>query len=141
MKTTPIKETEKRAYLEPLELRRTFKVLTQTEKVRRLPGHPLHKKLAAPNKNRLKRRSLNRLARDLRRTHEDTLDPQINEESLLCVRDWSQEDLRATIFLEVPSELPAEQQIPTQQMALTLQILGENIRRLTGHMYTPTARR
>ena len=45
MKTTTIKEMEKRADLEPLELRRTFKVLTQTEKIRRLPGHPLHRKL------------------------------------------------------------------------------------------------
>ena len=55
MKSTPIKEMEKRADLEPLELRRTFKVLTHTEKIRRLPGHPLHNKLAAPTNNRLKR--------------------------------------------------------------------------------------
>ena len=55
MKTTPIKEMEKRANLETLELRRTFQVLIQTEKIRRLPGHPLHKKLAAPTKNRLKK--------------------------------------------------------------------------------------
>ena len=125
MKTTPIKEMEKRADLEPLELRRTFKVLTQTEKIRRLPGHPLHKKLAAPTKNRLKRQSLNHLARDLRRTHEDILDPQINEGNKLCSRDWNQDDLRATIFLEVPGLLPAEQQIPAQQMALTLEMLEE----------------
>ena len=125
MKTTPIKEMEKRADLEPLELRRTFKVLTQTEKIRRLPGHPLHKKLAAPTKNRLKRQSLNHLARDLRRTHEDILDPQINEGNNLCSRDWNQDDLRATIFLEVPGLLPAEQQIPAQQMALTLEMLEE----------------
>ena len=125
MKTTPIKEMEKTAELEPLELRRTSKVLTQTEKIRRLPGHPLHKKLAAPNKNRLKRQSLNHLARDPRRTHEDILDPQINEGNHLCSRDWKQDDLRATIFLEVPDLLPAEQQIPTQQMALTLEMLEE----------------
>ena len=125
MKTTPIKEMEKRADLEPLELRRAFKVLTQTEKIRRLPGHPLYKKLAAPTKNRLKRQSLNHLARDLRRTHEDILDPQINEGNNLCSRDWNQDDLRATIFLEVPGLLPAEQQIPAQQMALTLEMLEE----------------
>ena len=122
MKTTPIKEMEIRADLEPLELRRTFKVLTQTEKIRRLPGHPLHKKLAAPTK---KRQSLNHLARDLRRTHEDILDPQINEGNNLCSRDWNHDDLRATIFLEVPGLLPAEQQIPAQQMALTLEMLEE----------------
>ena len=120
MKTMPIREIEKRADLEPLELRRTFKVLTQTEMIRRLPNHPLHSKLAAPTKNRLKRQSLNHLARDLRRTHEDILDPQI-----LCSRDWNQEDLRATIFLQVPGLLPAKQQIRAQQMALTLKVLGE----------------
>ena len=59
MKTTPIKEMEKTADLEPLELRRTFKVLTQTEKIQRLLGHPLHKELAAPTKKRLKRHRLN----------------------------------------------------------------------------------
>ena len=125
MKTTPIQEMEKRADLEPLELRRTFKVLTQTEKIRRLPGHQLHKKLASPTKNRLKGQSLNHLARDLRRTHEDILDPQINEGSLLCSRDWNQEDLRATIFLKVPGLLPTDQQIPIQQKALTLEMLEE----------------
>ena len=125
MKTTPIKEMEIRADLEPLKLRRTFKVLTQTEKIRRLTGHPLHKKLDAPTKNRLKRQSLNHLARDLGGTHEDILDPQINEGNNLCSRDWNKDDLRATIFLEVPGLLPAEQQIPTQQMALTLEMLEE----------------
>ena len=119
MKITPIKEMEKRADLEPLELRRTFKVLTQMEKIRRLPGHPSYKKLAVPTKNRLKRQSLNHLVRGLRRTHEDILYPHNNE------GDWNQEDLGATIFLEVPGLLPAEQQIPAQQMALTLEMLEE----------------
>ena len=82
-------------------------------------------KVAAPTKNRLKRQSFNHLARDLRSTHEDSLDPQINVGSLLYCRDWNQDDLRATIFLEVPGLLPAEQQIPAQQMALTLDMLEE----------------
>ena len=137
MKTTPIKETEKTADLEPLELWRTVKVLTKTKKIRRLPGHLLHKKLAAPTKHRLKRQSLNHLARDLRRTHEDILDPQVNEGNHLCSTDWNQEDLRATIFLEVPGLLPAEQQIPTQQMALTLEMLEEKYPQTDWtHIYT-----
>ena len=65
------------------------------------------------------------MARDLRRTHEDILDPQINERNHLCSRDWNQDDLRATIVLEIPGLLPAEQQIPTQQIALTLDMLEE----------------
>ena len=135
-----IKEIEKRADLESLELRRTFKVLTQTKKIRRLPGHPLHKKLAAPTKNRLKRQSLNHLAKDLRRTHEDIPDPQINEGNHHCSREWYQDDLRATIFLEVPGLLPTEQQIPTQQMALTLEMLEEKYPQADWtHIYTDSS--
>ena len=141
MKTTQIKEMEKRVDPEPLELRRTFKVLTQMEKILRLPGHPLHTKLAAPTKNRPKRQGLNHLARDLRSTHEDILDPQINEENLICSRDWVQVDLRATIFLKVPGLLHAEQRIPTKQMALTLEMLEEKYPQAHWtHLYTSTAR-
>ena len=107
------------------------------EKIRRLPGHPLHKKLAAPTKNRLKRQSLNHLVRVLRRTHEDILDPQIYEGNHLCCMDWNQEDFGATIFQEVPGLLLAEQQIPTQQMALTLEMLGEKYPQADwAHIYT-----
>ena len=58
------------------------------------------------------------MAMDLRRTHEDILDPQINEGNYLCSRNWNQDGLRATIFLEVPGLLPAEQHIPAQQMEM-----------------------
>ena len=137
MKTTPTKEMEKRAHLEPLEVRRTFNAPTQMEKIRRLPGHPFQKKLAAPTKNRLKRHNLNHMARDLRRTHEDILDPQINEGNHLCSRDWDQDDLRATIFLEVPGLLSAEQQIPAQQVTLTLEMLEEKYPQVDWtHIYT-----
>ena len=54
MKTMPIKEVEKTADLEPLELRREFKGFTHTEKIQRLPAHLLHSKLAAATQNRLK---------------------------------------------------------------------------------------
>ena len=69
--------------------------------------------------------------------HVDILDPQINEENLLCCRDWNQEDPRATIFLEVPGLLPAEKQIPTQQMAL--EMLEGKYPHI--YIYTPTAQR
>ena len=132
MKTTPIKQT-----WSPWNSEEHFKVYTQMERIYRLPGHLLHKKLAAPTKNRLKRQSLKHLARDLRRTHEDILDPQINEENLLGCRDWNQEDLRSTIFLEVPGLFPAAQQLPIQQMALTLEMLEEKYLQADWtHIYT-----
>ena len=60
--------------------------------------------------------------------------------NLLCSRDWNQEDVRAIFFLEVPGPLPAEQQIPTKQMVLTLE-MRRTTRRLIEHIYTPTAQR
>ena len=58
------------------------------------------------------------------------------------VVDWNQEDLRATISLEVPGLLPTEQQIPTQQMTLSLEMLEEKYPQADWtHIYTPTAHR
>ena len=46
-------------------------------------------------------------------------------ETTSVVETGTRKDLRATIFLEVPGLLSAKQQIPTQQIALTLEILEE----------------
>ena len=54
MKTTPIAAMEETTNLQSLEERRKEKSLRQGEKVKRLPSHPLHKKLQEPTKNRLK---------------------------------------------------------------------------------------
>ena len=49
MKTTPVHDMEKTANVEPLERRRSLKILIQGEKLRRLPSHPpLHTNLAQP---------------------------------------------------------------------------------------------
>ena len=57
--------------------------------------------------------------------------------NLICSRIWNQENLRAIIFLEVPVLLPAEQQIPAQQMALTLEMPEDKYPQAGWtHMYT-----
>ena len=72
--------------------------------------------------------------------YEDILDPQINEGNHFCSKDWNQEDLSATIFLEISRLLPAEQQIPTQQMALTLEMLEEKYPQADWtHIYTDSS--
>ena len=73
MKTTPTNDMEKTADVEPLEIRRNTKVLLQGEKMRRLTTHPLHSRLGEGTKNRLKRKSLNHLFKELRGPHEDIL--------------------------------------------------------------------
>ena len=52
METTPISEVIKTAGLLSLEERREEKLLCQSEKMKRLPSHPLHSKFEAPTKNR-----------------------------------------------------------------------------------------
>uniref|UniRef100_A0A0B7BS11 Uncharacterized protein n=1 Tax=Arion vulgaris TaxID=1028688 RepID=A0A0B7BS11_9EUPU len=53
MKSSPIIEMEKTADIEPLELRRKFKTLTQFEKLKRLKEHPLHTKFQEKTKTDL----------------------------------------------------------------------------------------
>ena len=125
MKTTPIAEMEKRADIEPLETRRGYKVLKQTEKIRRLPGHPLHAKLSAPTKNRLKRQSLNHLSRALRKPQEDILDADVSVETNLTHRDWNTAPFATCIELEVPGLEYRQQQSPPAEKALTLAMLDE----------------
>ena len=111
-KKTPMKERREQTW-SPWNSKEHLKVLTQTEKIRRLPSHPLYNKLASPTKKKKKKKAEKTepqpFPRDIRRTHGDILDPQINEENLFCSWDWNQEDLWATISLEVPGLLPAEQ--------------------------------
>ena len=57
MKTTPISEMERTAGLLSLEERGEEKLLRQSEKMKRLPSHPLHIKFEANTKNRHKRES------------------------------------------------------------------------------------
>lgn len=59
MKSTPIAEMEMTTSVQPLETRRQEKLLIQGEKMKRLKSHPLHGKLQALTKNRLKRQSMN----------------------------------------------------------------------------------
>ena len=63
----------------------------------------------------------------------------MRETTCVTSSDWNQDDLRVTIFLEVPDLLPAEQQIPTQQMALTLEMLEKYSQAAWTH--TPMAQR
>ena len=71
MKTTPISAMEKTAQLQTLEERREGKGLTQAEKIKRIPSHPLNKKLSEPTKNRLKRQSPNHLIKQNQKNFAD----------------------------------------------------------------------
>ena len=125
MKSTPIKEMEKRTGIEPLENRRQFKILTQTEKLRRLPSHPMFNKLAAPTKNRLKRKSLNHLTKELRKTQSDILDQEIGAESHLTIKNWELTAQTYTTELEVPGLSSRQDQTQPLERAATLEMLDD----------------
>ena len=47
--------------------------MINAEKMKRMPDHPLHKKLKDPTKNRLKRKSLSHLVKEQQKEHADIL--------------------------------------------------------------------
>ena len=77
MKSTPIKEMEKTADIQPLENRRQYKILLQGEKAKRLPSHPIHDKLQALTKNRLKKKTLNHVLKELQSSRKDMLEGEV----------------------------------------------------------------
>jgi ribonuclease HI len=120
MKTTPITEMEKTADLEPLETRREYKALVQSEKARRLPSHPLHTKLQNRTKNRLKRKSLNHIVKDLHKQKPDILAPTVEP---LQPDTWTPRHHVPNIRLEVPGVEGKGNQPPALQKALTLELI------------------
>ena len=101
-KSTPIAEMEKTASLQPLETRRQEKVLIQGEKMKRLQSHPLHCKLQALTKNRLKRKSLNHQVKELQRQNADILQHSPDECESLTNPVWTTEKLGAEIRTSIP---------------------------------------
>ena len=122
MKTTPIRELEKTADLEPLETRREYKVLVQAEKVKRLQSHPLHTKLKSRTKNRLKRQSLNHIVKSLQK--ENTTATNTDVEPLVPDK-WTPRQYVPQISLEVPAMEDKGKQPEVLQRTLTLEMINK----------------
>ena len=100
MKTTPISELERTAGLLSLGERREEKLLRQSEKMKRLPSHPLHFKFEAPTNNRLKRQSPNHLVKALQQKHRIPSSARNQPlEMLQNYKDWQAET--PTIILDI----------------------------------------
>ena len=134
MKTTPVHDMKKTANVEPLERRRSLKILLQGEKLRRLPSHPLHTNLAQPTKNRLKRQSLNHQHKELSRTHQDIVDVPIE---LLTDPAWQPDrETDIQIFLSVPG-ITSKEQLPGELRNLTLALIADRFPHTAWtHVYT-----
>ena len=125
IKTTPISAMEKTTRLQSLEERRTERILRQTEKMKRLPSHPLHAKLQEPTKNRLKRQSLNHLAKAHQRHFSNVLPPpQQQVEPLQDYDEWSTAELN--IVLDVHGVGAKGSHSEAELRSLTLEMLDKD---------------
>ena len=137
MKSTPVAAMEQTAGIEPLESRRQTKILIHAEKLKRLPDHPLHNKLQDLTKNRLKRKSLNHLVKELQRENADivTADPKFHER--LTPSDWPPETVHAEVRTAIPGITSKEDQSDTALRALTLSEISLSYPAATWtHVYT-----
>ena len=110
--------------MEPLERRRSLKILIQGEQLRRLPSHPLHTNLAQPTKSRLKCQSLNHQCRELCRKHKGIVDAPME---LLTDPAWWPDIYREAdvqMFLSVPS-ITSKEQLPGELRNLTLALIAD----------------
>jgi hypothetical protein len=137
MKSTPIAAMERTAGVEPLESRRQTKILTHAEKLKRLPDHPLHHKLQDPTKNRLKRKSLNHLVKEMQRDNADILvaDPDLQEN--LASSCWRPVTVHAEVRTAIPGITTKEDQSEVALRALTLSEIDLSYPAATWtHVYT-----
>ncbi|XP_064646759.1 uncharacterized protein LOC135499744 [Lineus longissimus] len=88
MRSTPIGDMEITAAIQPLELRREYKTLTQGEKSNRLKTHPLHLVLRKEPMTRLKRKSINTITKALQKEHQDILESEPDLCEDLTISNW-----------------------------------------------------
>ena len=135
MKSTHVHDMKKKkANIEPLERRRSLKILIQGEKLRRLPSNSLHTNLAQPTKNRPKHQSLDHQYKELSRKHQDIVDAQIE---LLADPVW-RPDRKADVqmFLSVPG-ITSKEQLPGELRNLTLALIADRFpHNVWTHVYT-----
>ena len=125
LKTTPIREMEKSTNVEPLDRRRKLKILTQAEKSKRLPTHPLHDLLDKPTKNRIKRQSLNHQCKTLSRQYADTLQTNRNPKPLVYPKWKTMEGNNADIQKKIPG-IHSKEQPPAELKALASELIDEH---------------
>ena len=123
MKTTPISEVGKTAGLLSLEERREEKLQHQSEKMKRIPSHPLHSKFEAPTKNRFERESPNYLVKALQQKQK-ILSSARNQplEMLQNYEDW--QAATPTIIPHIPGTQAQDQHIDEELRSLTLEVLS-----------------
>ena len=135
MRSTPIAAMEQATGLQPLEERREEKVIRQAEKMKRIPAHPLNRRLQEPTKNRLKRKSINHISKSLRNRFPEVLLPNQPFEELKDYEEW--ETCEHNIRFEIPGIRSKEEHSKDALKALTLETLDQHYpAEKWAHIYT-----
>ena len=98
-------------------------LLCQSEKMKRLPSHPLHSKFGAPTNNRFKRQSPNNLVKALQQKHR--IPSSARNQLLEMLQDyeaWQAET--PTIILDIPGIQAKEHHTDEELKSLTLEALS-----------------
>ena len=130
---------EKLTSIRSLDERRDEKVFAHSEKLLRMPTHPMHDKLQNLTQNRLKSRSsFNHISKRLHRDHADLLPSSHTEMEMLPDFEDPEDSLEeVTIICEVPGVNKKDDQATHELKALTLEMIDDkyNPRDWT-HMFT-----
>ena len=123
MRTTPISELKRTVGLMSWGERREEKFLRQSEKMKRLPSHPLRSMFEAPTKNRLKRQNPNHLVKALQQKHRIPSSARKQPlEMLQNHEDWQAET--PTIILDTPGIQAKEHHTYEELSSLTLEAVS-----------------
>ena len=124
LKTTPIQAMEKHTGLHSLDDRREEKVYIHSEKILRMPNHPMHARMKELTKNRLKRTSFNHLSKNLHRRTEDLLPSSTAEMEMLPDFEDPDDQLEGiSVITEVPGIEKKDCQASHQMKALALEMI------------------
>ncbi|XP_041379145.1 uncharacterized protein LOC121391659 [Gigantopelta aegis] len=126
MKSTPIKDMEKTAAIQPLGERRDAKIMIQAEKFRYLPNHPMKQRMDGLTKNRLKRSSFIHQSRRLTREHQANPLPKTLP---FCPTDlpqpWNDEQANVQISMSVPQLASADSQNDLVKRSLAMAMISD----------------
>nr|KAG5714784.1 hypothetical protein BaRGS_000272 [Batillaria attramentaria] len=126
MKTTPVQAMEKHTGLQSLDDRREEKVYVHSEKLLRMPNHPMHEKLKNPTKNRLKRTSFNHLSKALHNRTKDLLPASPTSIEMLPDFEEPNDHLEGvSIITSVPGIQTKDSQASPLLKALALEMIDE----------------
>ena len=124
IKSTPIHTLETCTGLHSLEDRRNRKILTQAEKFKRLPEHPMRRRMDQPPKRRLMRSSFIHESKNLRQKHPELKESVPKEiHRTIAIPTWEQNCHTTDIKTNIPGIQKKDLQTGPERKVITEEYL------------------